>query len=300
VSRRLNQLAYFGRAAARGLRGSPVTTAVAVVTIGMALVLVGAFDLLLRNMEELIDGFSEDLQVTAYLEDELGEADRARLEETVRTIEGVERVRFVSKSEALERFEAGVGAGSGLLEGLDENPLPASLEIVLVPARRSPEGMRVVEESLRGLPGVADLSSGQDWVAGYLRAIAIVRGTGIGLSAILAVAALLIVTNTIRLAVVARRDELDILWLVGGSRAFMNTPFLVEGLLQGAIGGGVAVTLLYGIFLAVLPGFEVAFELVLGGAPRFFSLGEALTLIAQGAGLGLLGSAAAVAGSART
>jgi len=300
VNRRANQLFYFGRAAARGLRGSPVTTAVAVITIGMALVLVGAFQLLLRNMEELLDEFSEDLQVTAYLDDSVSDDERRHLVSVIRTVEGVEEVRSVSKSEALARFRAGVGAGSGLLEGLDENPLPASLEIQLVSERRSPEGMRVVVESIRGLPGIADLASGQDWVAGYLRAIAIVRGVGIGLSVILAIAALLIITNNIRLAVVARRDELDILWLVGGSRAFMNTPFLVEGFLQGAIGGVVAVALLYAVFLAILPGFEVAFELVLGGEPRFFSAGEALTLIGQGAALGLLGSAAAVGGSARS
>jgi cell division transport system permease protein len=208
-------------------------------------------------------------------------------------------VRAVSKEEALERFRAGVGAGAALLEGLDENPLPASLEIELRAERRSPEGLHMVVESIRGLPGIADVASGQDWVAGYLRAIAVVRGIGIGLGIILAVATLLIVTNTIRLAVLSRRDELDILWLVGGSRSFMNTPFLIEGVLQGTAGGMLAVALLYAIFLTVLPGFEFGLELVLGATPRFFTAGEAMVLIAQGAGLGFAGSVAAVNGSPR-
>jgi cell division transport system permease protein len=186
-----------------------------------------------------------------------------------------------------------------LLEGLGENPLPASLEILLVPERRSPDGMRVVAESIRGLPGIADLASGLDWVDGYLRAIAVIRGTGIGLGIILALATLLIVTNTIRLAVFARRDELEILWLVGASRSFMNTPFLLEGFVQGAVGGAVAVALLYGIFRLVLPGLEFGLELVLGTAPRFFTPAEALVLVAEGASLGLIGSVAAVTGSAR-
>jgi len=293
------KLLYFGRTSLRGLRSSPVTTAVAVVTIGVSLVLVGAFQLLLRNMEELLDEFGEDLHVTAYLEDDLGAGEQQKLEELILTVEGVEGVRSVSKAEALERFRAGVGSGAALLEGLDENPLPASLEILLTPEQRSPEGMRVVAESIEGLPGISDLAAGQDWVEGYLRAIALVRGTGIGLGLILALATLLIVTNTIRLAVYARRDELEILWLVGASRSFMNTPFLLEGLLQGAVGGIVAVVLLYGIFRLVLPGFEFGLEVVLGAAPRFFTLAEVLVLIAEGAVLGLIGSIAAVTGSAR-
>ena len=115
----------------------------------------------------------------------------------------------------------------------------------------------------------------------------------------LALAALLIVTNTIRLALLARRDELEILRLVGASRSFMYTPFLLEGLLQGAMGGAVAGRLLYGIFRVVLPGLEFGLEVVLGATPRFFTSAEALVLIAQGACLGLIGSIAAVTGSAR-
>jgi len=293
------KLGYFARTALRGLRGSPVTTAVAVVTIGVSLVLVGAFQLLVRNMEELIEKFGDDLHVTAYLDDAVDPEEQAELVAKIRTVEGVESVRTVSKAEALERFRAGIGQGAALIEGLDENPLPASLEILLVPERRSAEGMRIVSESVAGLPGVADLGSGQDWVEGYLRALAVVRGTGTGLGVIIALATLLIVTNTIRLAVFARRDELDILALVGASRAFMNTPFLIEGLLQGAAGGAIALALLYGVFRLVLPGFEFGLELVLGTAPRFFTAAEMLVLVAEGAGLGLFGSIAAVSGGGR-
>ncbi len=290
-------LLYFARTTLRGLRGSPVTTAVAILTISVSLVLVGAFDLLLRNMEDLLDDFGRDLHVTAYLEDGLADAEAKQLASVLLTVEGVESVRAVSKEEALARFKDGMGAD--LLDGLDENPLPASIEIQLVPEQRSPEGMRIVVESIRGLPGIGDLGSGQDWVEGYLRALAVVRGIGVGLSFILAFAALLIVTNTIRLAVFARRDELDILRLVGASRAFTNTPFVVEGIAQGAAGGTLAVLLLFGIFSLVLPGLEFGFEVVLGSAPRFFHASEMLVLIGQGAALGLIGSVAALIGNAR-
>jgi cell division transport system permease protein len=238
--------------------------------------------------------------VTAFLEEGLAPERREELAASARTVEGVAEVRLVSKEEALERFRAGVGRGGAFLEGLDENPLPASLEIELEPASRSAEGMRVVAESLSGLPGIDDLASGQEWVEGYLRAIALVRGVGIGLGAILALAALLIVANTIRLAILARRDELEILALVGASRAFVATPFLLEGIAQGAIGGALALALLAALFRAALPELEFGLALVLGGVePRFFAPAEAAALVAGGAGLGMVGSAFALSGSWR-
>jgi cell division transport system permease protein len=289
----------FVRTAIRGIASSPVTSGVSVVTIGVTLVLVGAFALLLRNMEELLDQFGDDLRVTAYLESDVsGEALRA-LEDRVRTIPGVEDVESLSQDEALERFRASVGSGSALLDGLDVNPLPASLEISLRDDRRSAEGMEAVASAIEGLAGVESLSSGRDWVEGYLRAVALVRGVGVGLGIILALATLLIVANTIRLGVFARRDELEILSLVGASRPFVQTPFLLEGLVQGAAGGAIALGLLYALFRLVLPGFEFGLEILVGTAPRFFSLGEALILVAGGAGLGVFGSAAALSGGWR-
>ena len=290
---------FFMRTAIRGITSSPVTSGISVVTIGVSLVLIGVFALLLRNMEELLDQFGDDLRVTAYLESEVsGEALRA-LEDRARQIPGVEDVEAVSQEQALERFRASVGSGSTLLDGLEINPLPASLEISLSDDRRSAEGMEAVANAIEGLAGVESLSSGRDWVEGYLRAVALVRGVGLGLGIILALATLLIVANTIRLGIYARRDELEILSLVGASRAFVQTPFLLEGLLQGAAGGAIALGLLYALFRLVLPEFEFGLELLLGTAPSFFSSGEALLLVAGGAGLGLFGSATALTGGLR-
>jgi cell division transport system permease protein len=300
VSRLRARLGYLARTSLAGLRSSPVTTAVSVLTIGVSLVLVGAFALLLANMEELLARFGDELQVTAYLADDLRPEQIQELVRIAQTVEGVQEARIVSKAEALERFRTGVGRGSALLEGLGENPLPASLELTLAPERRSAAGMAQVVGSLQGLPGVTELASGQDWVEGYLRAIALLRGIGWGLGLILALATLLIVANTIRLAIFARRDDLEILSLVGASRAFVNAPFLVEGVLQGALAGALALGLLYALFRLVLPGFEFGLALLLGGvAPRFFAPEEMAALVAGGAALGFVGSAAALVGGSR-
>ena len=208
---------------------------------------------------------------------------------------------LISREQALERFRRGVGRGAALLEGLSENPLPASLEISLAAAAalvRGPGARR--RRASRELPGVADVASGRDWVEGYLRGVALVRGVGTGLGVILALASLLIIANTIRLAVLSRRDELEILSLVGASRSFVAAPFLIEGWLQGALGGALALAALYAIFRLVLPGLEFGLELVLGGVePRFFELRECLALVLAGSGLGLFGAGVAVASESR-
>lgn len=291
---------YFARTAVRGILASPVTSVVAVATIGVSLVLVGAFALLLFNMQGLLERFGGDLHVTAYLEAGLPEARQRELAATARGLEGVAEVGLVSEAEALERFRKGVAQGAAFLEGLDENPLPASLEISLLPGSQSAAGMHAVSAALAALPGIDELSSGQDWVEGYLRAVALVRGLGVGLGVILVLATLLIVANTIRLAVVARAEEIEILALVGASRGFVSAPFLLEGLLQGLAGGALALLLLFGLFHLVLPGFSFGLELLLGGAvPEFFDGSQALGLVAGGALLGVVGSGAALAGGLR-
>ena len=300
MSRLLARIATLVRSALRGFGASPLTSGVAVVTIAVTLVLVGAFALLVANMEAVLGRFGDALRVTAFLEDGLdGDAQRALVTSASR-LEGVESVSLVSREQALERFRRGVGRGAALLEGLSENPLPASLEISLVPELRSAEGLARVADAVEKLPGVSDVASGRDWVEGYLRGVALVRGVGTGLAVILALASLLIIANTIRLAVLSRRDELEILSLVGASRSYVAAPFLMEGWLQGALGGALALGALYAIFRLVLPGLEFGLELVLGGvAPRFFELREALALVLAGSALGLFGAGVAVASESR-
>ncbi|MEE8580640.1 MAG: permease-like cell division protein FtsX [Myxococcota bacterium] len=289
-------LVVLGNSALRGMQSSPVTSAVAVGTITITLVLIGSFALLVANMQGLVERFSEELQVVAYLSDELDANDVRALAGRVSSIEGVQGVEIVSPDEALERLQISLGSAE-LLEGLEENPLPPSLEIVLQPNRRTPEGLDAVVQALDGLPGVADLSNGQQWVEGYARAVALMRSATLGLGGVLGVAALLIVANTIRLAVYARADEIEILSLVGASRTFIRVPFLIEGTLQGAAGGALALLLLYAAFLLLLPEVHYGLELFLGNRPpRFFQMAESVTLIGGGAGLGLLGSLGALLG----
>ncbi len=282
--------------AARGLRRASSTSLLAVLTIAIVLVLIGGAWLLVGNMSSLLDEFGAELQLTAYLDANLPEARQNELAERVAAEPGVERVAVVTQAEALARFEKIAGSAE-LLEGLAENPLPPSLEITLAPEARTKQGIDALEASLSGVPGIGELAHGQDWIEGYARAIALVRGLALGLGCVLGLAALLIVANTIRLAVYARRDELDILALVGASRTFVRVPFLLEGTLQGLLGGLLALAIVFGTYALLLPQLERGLELVLGRSGlQFFTTAQAIVLVGAGAALGLLGSITALVG----
>ena len=284
------------RTGLRGLRTSRGTTALAVFTIALALVLVGVFLLLVRNMEGMLDRVGEDVHVTVFLEGDLAESRVELLVAEAAAIEGVQSARFVSADMALERFRGSAG-GAELLEGIEVNPLPASLEIALAPEYREPTSLERIVGAVSALPGVHELAYGQEWVEGYARAVSLVRTMSWVLGSVLAFAALLICANTIRLAIYAREDELEILSLVGASATFVRVPFVIEGLVQGAAGGILALAVLYLGFSLFLPSLGAGLELLIGNAvPRFFAASQSILLVVAGAGLGGVGSVIALAG----
>ena len=291
----LHRLLHFLRAALRGLRASPLTSAVSVTTIALAVIPLGGLLVVTGNMHDLLDRAGRERHVTAFLDPALAESQEEAIAGRAAALPGVERVELVTRSAALERFRERMG-GSALLDALEDNPLPASLEITLSDDDRDAETAAAVKSAVGRLEGIEDVAGGEAWVEGYARALTLVRSAGVGLGAVLALATLLIVANTIRLAVYARRDELEILALVGASRSFMRVPFVIEGVLQGALGGAIGVVLLYVVFRAALPQIGDALELFLGWSdPAFLSAQRIALLVGGGAAFGMAGAALAVA-----
>ncbi|MBM4384473.1 MAG: ABC transporter permease [Deltaproteobacteria bacterium] len=278
-----------------GLRGSPLTSTIAAATIGVCLVLAGAFAVLVANMEAILERFGEELHVVAYLAPDLPPHQVDALMERALAQPGVDSVTHVSAEEAAERFRRTQPERAVLLDGLEANPLPASIELQLAPAQRSSEAVRAVSEMLAGLDGVTEIGSGNEWIEGYAQAVALIRGVGLAIGAVLALATLLIVANTIRLSIYARRDEIDILRLVGASRSYVAAPFLLEGLLEGIVGGLLGLASLWAGWSGLAPLLGGGLTLLIGdNEPRFLSAAASAWIVGAGALLGVLGSAAAL------
>ncbi|HVP28660.1 MAG TPA: permease-like cell division protein FtsX [Myxococcota bacterium] len=294
------QLRHFARSALAGLRASPLPAAIATLTIAVTLVLAGAFALLVRNMQGVIDRLGSEARITAYLAPGASDEALRSLVGQARALPGVAAVELVSPERARERFRKEGERQAALLDALGENPLPASIEVSVLPDHRSATAIASVAESLQGLAGVDEVSRAQDWVEGYARTVALLRAIGIGLAGVLGAATLFLVASTIRLALYTRRGEIDILALVGAGRAFIALPFLLEGVIEGLIGGVLAVATLFALWSAFLPSIAGGLELLLGGAPaRFLLPAELGALVIAGVVLGGLGAALSLAGGWR-
>ena len=220
-------------------------------TIAVALFVLGTFLILTTNLERLGNEWSRAAELSVFLADTVTPAEREAIERAVAPGMLVASHEYVSKAEALARFKQTFNSMAGALGDLDENPLPASIEVRLTSAAASSDGVEALVASLRGKPGVADVQYDRQWLTRMLSAIRLIRGAGLVLGGVLAVAAALTVANVVRLGLYTRRDELDIMELVGAPQTYIRGPFVAEGILQGRLGAMVALMLLGAAFVAV-------------------------------------------------
>jgi len=285
---------YFVNEALTSMRRNRGISMLAVATIGIALTMLGGFLYVSANFSALVDRWSREIQLNVYLLDDATDAAVEGLRERLEGLPEVEDVRYVSKEEALARFREYFADLRDLPDALGSNPLPASLEVRLREEARSPETVARLARGLSGMPGVEDIQYDTGWVERLDAIIHLASAVGYLVGALLLIAATFTTSNVIRLALYSRRDEVGILQLVGATRTFIQGPFLVEGLLQGLMGGLLALLLLGAGHLAVRMAPAEAGVLMQIATERFLGPEWILGLLALGAGMGLAGSFLAV------
>lgn len=229
-------------------------------TIALALFVLGAFLLVTANLERLGNEWSRAAEMSVYLKDDISQEDRSKVDRVLASSDLVAGREYLSKADALSRFKQTFADLAGALDGLGENPLPASYEIRL---RASSEGaasaaaLEAFASNLRQAGGVADVRYDREWLNRVMSAIGVVRTVGLLLGGVLTIAAALTVANVVRLALYARRDELEIMHLVGAPQIYVRGPFVMEGILQGGAGALAAVAGLGVVFLATRSSYLV-------------------------------------------
>lgn len=289
------KLLYFVRAALSGLRTSPFVHFVACLTIAVALFAVGLARFGVRATSLALESWGSEVEVTLYLAEGLPEADARALVETLAREDGGE-VRLVPADEALARLRRELGADGDVLQGLPKNPLPDSIEIRPPATQRSASAIAALAARWQGLPGVASVEYGREWIERLEGLGRAVRGAGaLGLLVVL-LASVVVIAATLQLAIHARREEIEIQKLVGATDTFVKAPFLLEGLLQGALGAGLACAGLWAFarYLGPHVGRAVAFAVQGLSFPPLMDLRGGLELGGAGLALGLVGSLLAV------
>jgi cell division transport system permease protein len=259
-------------------------------TIALALFVLGGFLVVTANLERLGAEWSNSAELSIYLKDDVTADERRALETALVPSDLVAAHEYVSKSDALARFKQTFGDLAAAVDGAGGNPLPASLEVRLRPGPGVSGGVDSLASQFRQMPGVADVRYDRQWLTRVVSAINVIRGVGLFLGLVLTVAASLTVANVVRLALYARRDELEIMDLVGAPNAYVRGPFIMEGLLQGGIGALAALLALGVAFLAMRARYLVPLASALNlSSIRFLPIELCLGLIIGGMAVGCLG-----------
>ncbi len=265
----VRRLLYLLREAVANVLTNRTTTVVAVATTAFTFACVGVFLLLYVNLRAMASSLEQDIQVMVYLQDDLTEQTRGEIELQLKADRAVGSLTFVSKERALADFQSQFPAESHLLQGLGRNPLPASFVVTLAVESRSSEAMRRWANRAQAIPGVAQVQYNQEWVEALAGIVRYIEVAAIIVGIILSAASVTIIANTIRLALYSRREEIEILGLIGASSTFIRVPYLLEGAALGLLGSALSLVILKA-------GFEL-FRHEIRSASRFLGVDTLLT-----------------------
>jgi cell division transport system permease protein len=266
------------REAFRAFSRAPMLSALSVTTIAFSLFAFGLFGLVAINLRAALQQVEDRVEVRGFIaEGTQPEATSAAVGDLAMFPE-VLSVRLVTEVQALERARRELGEFEDVFE---DGLLPASIELRLRPGFRDPETVRSVARRLESYDFIDDVRYGEEWVEKLYRLRNIATTAGLALGVTFALVAVIIIGSTIRMAVLARTREIQIMRLVGATDGFIRAPFLIEGFLKGLLGGTLALVLTYAAFGVVSRFFLQA---------QFFDNAIAAGGVAAGALLGLIGS----------
>ena len=250
--------------AVRDLRRAGRVAVAAILLITLSLAALGGFWLVSTNVGQAVAHWRDRVRVIVYLKREPAPTDVQPLVERVQAMPGVATVRFVSKSEALGTLKQVLGKDASVAEQLPTNPLPASLEVTLTEDGATPDGARALIARLSALSEADDIGGGIDWIERLARGQRLLEVIGLSVGAVLALAAILTVTTATTLVLHLRRQELEIMRLVGAPELVVRMPLLLQGMLQGLLGAVMAIWALIVVYTVAGPRLEPLVSQTLG------------------------------------
>jgi cell division transport system permease protein len=241
----MRALEYAFRQGAASLWRSRGSSAFAVLAIALALIVLGVLLLITSNAERLLSRWTSASELSVYLGDAATSEERGAIESAIDQSGVSAGHEFVSKAQALTRFRQEFAELASLTESFDDNPFPASIEVRVGQGAERDGRTDALVRQLVKLPGVIDVRYDREWLVRVASALDTVRAAGVGLALLMGLAAVVTVATVVRLGLLVRRDEIEIMELVGAPLTFIRGPFVAEGFLQGGIGALLAIAVLW-------------------------------------------------------
>jgi len=277
------QIRYALKEGFSGFKRAKLSMFAAVFTICVSLLLLSFFAILLINANNVVKSLREKVEMEAFLSEQLTNDQIIEVQGLIEMLDGVREVHYVSKEEAAKIFNEEFG--EDIYKILNFNPLPASVKIFLKDGYRTAINAEIVYDQVRSIKGVDDVIYRKQLLEMLDERAMLFLWITLGIGIFITISSIILVANTIRLAIYAKRKIIQTMKLIGATRGFIRTPFLFEGFLQGLIGGGIAAAVIFAIFNFLEQWITVSLTEFVQVQPYYYGI-----IVSIGCILGLLGS----------
>jgi len=277
------QLRYVLREGFSGFKRAKLSMFAAVFTICVSLLLLSFFAILFLNANNVVNSLREKVEMEAFLNDQLSSDKITEVKGLIEMLDGVREVHFVSKEEAAKIFQQEFG--EDIYKILNFNPLPASLKIFLKEGYKTAKGAESIVQQVKSLKGVDDVIYRKQLLEMLDERAMLFLWITLGVGIFITLSSVILVANTIRLAIYAKRKIIQTMKLIGATRGFIRLPFLLEGFLQGVLGGLIAAGIVFVLFNYLEQWLTVSLSEFVQVQPYYYSI-----IVGIGCLLGLFGS----------
>ena len=229
---------------------------ITIITIAISILIVSAFTLFFLNANDIISSWKKGIRIMAYLKPDTTDINITEIKYKIKSIYGVKEVKFIPKKEALQHLKKQMKRQSSLLENLKKNPLPDAFEIRLKTSSQNQDKIEALANRLQSIPQVDEVEYGRKWLNRFTNFFNLFKLAGYAMGGLFFMASVFIVANTIRLVLYSRREEVEIMRLVGATDRFIKIPFYIQGVIQGALGGFIGLAVLFVIFILISSNIE--------------------------------------------
>ncbi len=235
-----------------GLKANKEGFLITTLTTAISMAILGIFLIVFFNLHEMVGKWREKFQIVVYLNDDIPKKELNNLKSFLKSRQEIEKFLFISKEEALVKFKKRLNNLKTIMDNFDNNPLPASFELALKKKHRNFDTIKTIAADLKKFKGVEDLEYGEIWLERLETILFFLKFIVIAIGGFICLGIIFIISNTIKLSLYSRKDEIEIMQLVGATDWFIKRPFLLQGMIQGLIGVILSLLILYGFYLAFI------------------------------------------------
>ncbi len=264
---------------------------VSIATMAIAMSILGLFLVVYVNLNSFVSMWSKQVQLIIYLKDGIVKGEKEALENLISGNTDVETYNYISRKQAWENFQSSFAGKSGLISKLDFNPLPASYNLKFRENDDRLERIRGFAETLSGQSGVESLEYGEKWISRFENFMMFLRLFLLAVGGLLSLGLILIISNTIKLSIYSRQDEIELMLLIGATHRYIKIPLMLEGILQGLVGALIALGLTKIVHMYMKLQFQSSLETIAREANvQFLSQPLVVVLVVLSILIGWLGS----------